>query len=150
MKWSKCRGGIEVEWLGYWVDYGRFRLGISESRATWLAKWIGQALAQDAVLVARLVAVLGRLGFAAGVLEWDRPFLGPLYAWTAAVPAGAFIRMPVLVRLILEYLADRLATGLRTIDCALSQRRLGRLFMTNAKAEDNLVVLWGLGDAPRA
>ena len=56
--------------------------------------------------------------------------------------------MPVLVRLILEYLADRLATGLRTIDCALSRRRLGRLFMTDAKAEDDLVVLGGWETLP--
>jgi len=148
IKWKKCQGGIEVEWLGYWVDYGRFQLGISEARAAWLVQWLRRALEQGTVLVSTLVAVLGRLGFAAGVLEWDRPFLGPLYAWTSAVPASAFVRLPVLVRLILEYLAQRLAEGLRVIDSALSSRQLGQLFMTDAKAEDNLVVLGGWETTP--
>jgi len=134
IKWKKCQGGIEVEWLGCWVDYGRFQLGISEARAAWLVQWLRRALEQGTVLVSTLVAVLGRLGFAAGVLEWDRPFLGPLYAWTAAVPASAFVRLPVLVRLILEYLAQRLATGLRVIDSALSSRQLGHWDVSSASA----------------
>ena len=28
---------------------------------------------------------LGRLGFAATALDWERPFLGPLHAWSSAV-----------------------------------------------------------------
>ena len=34
--WKKCRGGLEYEWVGYWLDWGRFELGISELRAQWL------------------------------------------------------------------------------------------------------------------
>ena len=33
-----------MEWLGYWLDYDRFRLGISEARAQWLVKWITDVL----------------------------------------------------------------------------------------------------------
>ena len=58
-----------MEWLGYWLDYGRFRLGISEARAQWLVKWITETLTRGSVLVSNLSAALGRLGFAAGVLE---------------------------------------------------------------------------------
>ena len=28
---------------------------------------------------------LGRLGFASTALVWEKPFLGPLYAWSSAV-----------------------------------------------------------------
>jgi hypothetical protein len=148
IKWSKCRGGFEMEWLGYWLDYGRFRLGISEARAQWLVKWITETLARGAVLVSNLSAALGRLGFAAGVLEWDRPFLGPIYAWSATVPAFAYIQLPVLIRLILEHFRHRLQYGNRTIECRVSNKPMGQLFMTDAKAEDNLVVLGGWETRP--
>ena len=36
IKWKKVHGGIEVEWVGYWLDYRRFVMGISESRAVWV------------------------------------------------------------------------------------------------------------------
>ena len=36
--WGKCRGGVQVDWVGYWLDYARFELGISESRTKWLAE----------------------------------------------------------------------------------------------------------------
>ena len=133
-----------MEWLGYWLDYGRFRLGISEGRAQWLVKWITDTLTRGSVLVSNLSAALGRLGFAAGVLEWDRPFLGPIYAWSATVPASAYLQLPVLIKLILEHFRHRLQYGNRTIECRLSSRPMGQLFMTDAKAEDDLVVL-GVG-----
>ena len=34
--WKKVRGGLSLDWIGYWLDYSRFELGISESRAGWL------------------------------------------------------------------------------------------------------------------
>jgi len=101
------------------------------------------------VLVSNLSAALGRLGFAAGVLEWDRPFPGPIYAWSATVPASAYLQLPVLIRLILEHFRHRLQYGNRTIECRLSNKPMGQLFMTDAKAEDDLVVLGGLGNFAR-
>ena len=37
--WGKCRGGPTLEWVGYWMDYATFSVGISESRARWLVDW---------------------------------------------------------------------------------------------------------------
>ena len=31
MKWRKVRGGVQVEWVRYLIDYSRFEMGITES-----------------------------------------------------------------------------------------------------------------------
>ena len=31
LKWSKVREGLELEWAGYLLDFGRFEMGISAS-----------------------------------------------------------------------------------------------------------------------
>ena len=106
--WTKFRGGHSVEWVGYWVDYSRFEAGISEARANWIMKWIQRTLSDGAVLVRSLGEALGRFGFTAGALEHLRPFLGPLYAWQAAMPKGAFLQLPVMIKIILRYLLNQL------------------------------------------
>ena len=30
LSWKKVHGGVEAEWIGYWVDVARFEMGISE------------------------------------------------------------------------------------------------------------------------
>ena len=86
-KWVKCRGGLQQDWLGYWLDLETFSL----------IKWINEVLTAGSVLVRTFVEALERFGFAAGVLEWDRPFLGPLYSWAAALPMSTYLRLPVLI-----------------------------------------------------
>ena len=39
--WKKFRGGDELDWVGYWVDYKTFCVGVSESRAKWVILWLG-------------------------------------------------------------------------------------------------------------
>ena len=51
---------------------------------------------------------LGRLQFIAGPVEFIRPFLGPLYAWASAGPRHLKVPLPVMVRLIMRYLAAEL------------------------------------------
>ena len=40
LSWHKVRGGQQAEWIGYWVDVGRFELGVSASRAAWAVRWL--------------------------------------------------------------------------------------------------------------
>ena len=75
--WKKSAGGLEVDWIGFWSDYTRFAIGISGRRAAWLIRWLGDTLSAKKILVRGLVEALGRLGFAAGPLEWLRPFFAP-------------------------------------------------------------------------
>ena len=84
-RWEKFRGGTEINWIGYWIDFRAFRLGISLSRAEWLTDWLRCRVKEGRVDVQDLEAVLGRLCFALAPLEFLRPFLAPIYAWVAAV-----------------------------------------------------------------
>ena len=74
-----------VEWLGMETEYPTYKLGLSLKRATWLVHWL-RLLARTGRTEARAFAQgLGRLGFASIALDWERPFLGPLHAWSSAV-----------------------------------------------------------------
>ena len=69
LKWAKVHGGIEVDWVGYHQDYGRFELGISEARAMWCADWLRRKVTEQRVSFGELKEALGRLVFATGPLE---------------------------------------------------------------------------------
>ena len=40
LSWHKLKGGSQVEWIGYWLDIGRFEMGVSASRAAWASRWL--------------------------------------------------------------------------------------------------------------
>eukprot|EP00439_Symbiodinium_sp_Y106_P077224 s2154_g16.t1 len=52
---------------------------------TWLVKWLRSGKAEARSIAQRLV----RLCFASIALDWERPFLGPLHAWSSAVQGKA-------------------------------------------------------------
>ena len=55
---------------------------------------------------------LGRLGFASIALDWERPLLGPLHAWSSAVQGKPGpLTLPTMVRVLCGWLADRLESG---------------------------------------
>ena len=59
--WKKTRGGLTTEWLGYWLDYARFEIGLTEKRAAWLVNWITESLNAQKVPIPSLQEGLGRL-----------------------------------------------------------------------------------------
>ena len=143
LSWRKTKGGLSCEWIGFWIDYQRFELGLSESRALWLARW-GQRVVTDGLVQMRDFAEgLGRLGFCAGILEFYKPFLAPLYAWSSAAPPGAVLAVPPLVRLTLSWITAQITSGRRMVSCRKAARDLGLLFKTDAKGEESYVVLGG-------
>ena len=83
--WRKCKGGTKAKWVGYTVDLEAGSVGISDKRANWICRWIEDTLAAGTVRMHDFASVLGRLNFAMAAIEHLRPFLGPLYAWSAAV-----------------------------------------------------------------
>lgn len=59
-------------------------------------------------------AGLGRLSFASLALPWERPLLGPLFAWSAAVwGTKGLLRIPWVVLLVLGWIRAKLEEGLR-------------------------------------
>ena len=83
----KWRGGLQVDWVGYWVDYTRFHIGISEKRCAWILASISSLERADWLVdVWRYHELRGRLGFMSQVLMWIRPFQAPGYAWLVVAP----------------------------------------------------------------
>ncbi|CAE7879974.1 unnamed protein product, partial [Symbiodinium necroappetens] len=76
---------------------------------------------------------LGRLGFASIALDWERPFLRPLHAWSSAEPGP--LTLPTMTRVLCGWLADRLDSekGYRNRRLLEDAAPLG--FFTDAKAE---------------
>ena len=81
---------------------------------------------------------LGRLGFVAGILDYPRPWLAPLYSYLATVPRGVVRTLPPYVLLSLRYLEHSLATS-RTVPCARSPRPVASSLRVDAHADDHCV-----------
>ena len=142
ISWHKAKGGLEVEWIGYWVDAGRFQLGISASRAAWASRWLTDKATEGRIRVGELREGLGRLQFITGPVEYLRPFLGPLYSWCAAGPRYAQPKLPMMVILIMRYLAEELKTS-HMMPCERRAQHIGEVFRMDAKAEGDTVVIGG-------
>ena len=141
--WKKCRGGLKGDWLGYWLDYERFELGISEKRGRWLRNWAKKILSDRLVQISSMAEGLGRLCFVSGVVEYYRPFLAPMFAWTASAPAGAVLPVPPMILLVLDWITKELETGRLTTSHRARPVDQGEIFRTDAKAETDFVVLGG-------
>eukprot|EP00971_Amphidinium_carterae_P338091 6475264-Amphidinium_carterae.2 len=78
--WRKLRGGLKLQWIGYALCSGvrPHGAGLSDERAAWLSRWGREMLRERLVQVGVLQQGLGRLSFAAGLLDWSRPFLAPI------------------------------------------------------------------------
>ena len=77
MRWGKTRGGTTVKWIGLWLDLSGMALGVSPKRATWLADWLEGQVKTGSTDLRDMAAVLGRMCFAMGPLEYTRPFIAP-------------------------------------------------------------------------
>ena len=82
-------GSTKVQWIGYDLNVDRFEKGISPRKVKWVADWITTHLESGGVLGRNLRSALGRLVFVAGALHHVRPFLGPIFAWSAVLKGGS-------------------------------------------------------------
>ena len=142
LSWHKVSGGVQLDWIGYYLDVGRFEVGISATRAAWAVRWLEDKARERRVQLGELREGLGRLQFLAGPLEHLRPFLGPLYAWCCAGPRYLRPLLPVMVLIILRYLASELRRE-RMSRCTTRARDVGEFFRLDAKAEGEEVAIGG-------
>ena len=147
--WHKFRGGISLDYVGFYCDYARFAVGISERRSAWFVEWVDAARRDQWIVAQRgFVEFLGRLSFAAQALGWLRPFLAPLFAWSAVLSVGMTAALPTQVRLTLVFIQRMLVRGNYTVSCSSPARPTAQAFRTDAKCATGSVVLggWSLGD----
>ena len=91
------------------TDYSCYKLGMSATRAAWLSGWLREKATAGRIEAKEMQQGLGRLGFAAIAIDWERPFLGPLHAWSAGRQGGLVI--PTMLRVLMGWIADRLDGG---------------------------------------
>ena len=142
--YGKFSGGLDVQFVGYRIDYQGTMVGISDARGEWLLQFL-RALRKDryTVHVHRFAEFLGRLGFTCRVLLWLKPHLAPLYTWTAAVSRSTVATAPRLVRLVCMFLEKQFEEQKFMFSCLRPQRLHHEIFRTDAKCENGLVVLGG-------
>ena len=119
--------------------------GISEKRDIWVADWCQKKLDTTSVLMQEVIEVLGRLVFATQAVEHVKPLLGPLLAWTAAVPSGLFVELPLTVRLIFKLLIRIFRdASMRMVEVSKANSyKSRRTFRADARAEGDTVEAGG-------
>ena len=142
LKWTKFRGGLKTEWIGYYFDLENREAGISDARSRWASAWCRRVAEERTVLADDFREGLGRLAFAAALLVFTKPFLGPLYAWASAIPAGARAEVPPLVKWVLTWVAEKFEERVR-IKFGTKARHLGERYRADAKAEGENIVIGG-------
>ena len=145
-KWKKQRGGLVSDWVGFTTDYRVYALGLSEKRAAWVISWIQDLLTRMEVTDREFAAGLGRLSFAALALPWEKPMLGPLYAWSSAIQGNhGLLAIPWAVLIILKWIRDKLVKGKRMEVVRPPMRCPGKKvrFWTDAKATDEKAWIGG-------
>ena len=111
-KWAKQRGGLRVEWIGLFTDYTSYKIGLSPKRAEWMQSWVMKLASEGYTTPKAFEQGLGRLGFSALALLWEKPFLGPLCSWSAAIRnKRGTMRLPAMLRAILLFLGERFKEG---------------------------------------
>ncbi len=142
LQWRKVQGGSTIAWVGYEFLLSEHALGISEHRAQWAIRWCHRVVRDGAIRVGELREGLGRLGYIAAALDYDRPFLAPIYTFVALHPSPAVRQLPLFVLTCLSYFAHRLAHR-RHYSMAISPTLVKDGPRVDAYAEGKLVGIGG-------
>ena len=98
----------EDRWGHCEILHRTFCLGVLEKRAEWFVKWSETVAAAGEININSFEEGLGRIAYVAGALEFERPFLAPLYRFLTLHPRGSTRRVPAYVSFILRYQASQL------------------------------------------
>ncbi len=107
--WPKMQGGTRVLWIGYEILLRELAVGISARRAAWCVSFLSKLSRDGRVDIRYFRSGLGRLSFVVSALEWERPFLSPLYTYLSLVRGAGHRALPLYVRLTARYLAERIS-----------------------------------------
>ena len=91
-----------MSWVGFELLHPSRSLGISQRRAQWFINWTREVAAAEHVLMSSFEEGLGRIMHVAGALEFERPFLAPLYKFMNLHPRDSVRRVPACVAFVPE------------------------------------------------
>ena len=149
-RWPKFRGGVCLEFVGFYMDYCKFEVGLSERRTNWIVQWVEEARRNGGLVTHRsFVELVGRLVYAGQVLVWMKPLMAPLHAWKGAIAHGTVAVLPQTVSVILLFIAEMPRKGHHHTSGRSPVRGGLQAFRTDAKCEEGRVVLggWELGES---
>ena len=118
LSWNKTSGGETVTWVGFELLHRTRQLGISQRRADWFRRWTTEVASSSSVHMASFEEGLGRVMYVAGALEYERPFLGPLYRFMSLHPRDSVRAVPPYVSFFLRHLAAQISEC-RHYDCSM-------------------------------
>ena len=143
-RWPKFRGGVCLEFVGFYMDYCKFEVGLSEKRTNWIVQWIKEARRNEGVVAQRdFVQLVGRLVYAGQALAWLKPLMAPLHAWKGAVAPGTVATLPQTVSVVLLFISKMLERGFNRTSGRSPLRGGSQAFRTDAKCEANRIVFGG-------
>ena len=116
LSWRKTAGDT-VSWVGFELLHRSYKIGLSQRRAQRFQRWTRETADACYVHMSAFEEGLGRVMSVAGALEFERPFLSPLYRFLTLHPRASVRRLPANVVFILWYLADRIQES-GHYDCA--------------------------------
>ena len=131
-----------MSWIGFELLHRSFRLGISARRASWFITWTREVADSTHVHMTKFEEGLGRIMYVAGALDYERPFLGPLYRFLTLHPRNVTRRVPSYVSFMLRYLSQQLSES-RHCECAESIRPAKWAPRVDAQASDNRTGIGG-------
>ncbi len=142
ISWGKIQGGSVIQWIGYELHLDRYSLGVTARRAAHSVTWLRRIIRDRRIKVAEFRSELGRLSFICGALEYERPFLSPLYAFLGVCRHQAVRSLPRFVAVACEYLASRLELR-RLYPSAERRRRSSTAPRVDARAEGQEIGIGG-------
>ncbi|CAE8594900.1 unnamed protein product [Polarella glacialis] len=140
--WKKVKGGFCLEWIGYSIDVKNFQVGVNDKKICWVKRWVEERLGDGKVLGRTMKSGVGRFCFLACVLEHIKPFLGPLFAWTAKVAGGSYVALPAAIKILLLWVVKKF-DDFHMRPCKALPRVSGEAFRLDAKAQGDLVCIGG-------
>ena len=103
LSWGKIQGGRRLNWIGYDVQLDTLSVGISEGRARWAIEWLLRVSRDGFTDVEEFRSALGRLGFIVSALEWEKPFLAPLFNFCSRYKRGGLQSVPLYIRIVTKF-----------------------------------------------
>ena len=130
------------------MHYAEYKLGISVTRSRWVKSWTDKLLAEGRVLTAEMRCGLGRLGFVAQALVYEKPMLGIVYTWVASLCAAGTVLadIPLAVRLVLSWIGKRVEQEegrMQVVHRRTQTVTTTDWFRTDARVENNRAYVGG-------
>ena len=131
-----------MSWTGFELLHRSYRLGISERRAAWLVRWTKEVADSEHVHMTKFEEGLGRIMYVAGAVDYESPFLGPLYQFLALHPPNSTRLVPSYVAFVLNNLSTQISRT-RHCECAREMSSTMRAPRVDAQASDTRNVIGG-------